>query len=153
LANRGLLPPGFAVVGFARRDWDHAYFERVAREAAQAHARTPWREEVWGRLAGSIRFVGGSFDDDAAFDTLATTLADLRTTHGIPGNAAFYLSIPPAAFPVVLKQLSRTGMADNDRWGGWRRVVVEKPFGHDLASARELNALVDDVFGAEDVFR
>ena len=96
---------------------------------------------------------GGSFDDDAAFDHLAPTLDELRDTHGIHGNAAFYLSIPPAAFPVVLKQLERTGMADNEKSGGWRRVVVEKPFGHDLTSAKALNDLVDDVFTAQDVFR
>src|SRR5206468_7420097 len=63
------------------------------------------------------------------------------------------LSIPPSAFPVVLKQLARTGMADNEKSGGWRRVVVEKPFGTDLASAKALNDLVDDVFTAQDVFR
>jgi glucose-6-phosphate 1-dehydrogenase len=153
LANRGLLPPGFVVVGFARRQWDDAAFTTVARQAIEQHARTPWREEVWARLASSLRFVGGSFDDDDAFDQLAELLGDLRDSHGIPGNAAFYLSIPPAAFPVVLKQLARTGMADNERAGGWRRVVVEKPFGHDLASARQLNNLVDEVFTPEDVFR
>lgn len=153
LANRGLLPPGFVVLGFARRDWGDGDFEQMAREAAQEHARTPWREEVWKRLSGNIRFVGGSFDDDHAFDTLAHTLDELRDTHGIPGNAAFYLSIPPSAFPVVLKQLERTGMASNLKSGGWRRVVVEKPFGTDLASAKALNDLVDDVFTAEDVFR
>ncbi len=153
LANRGLLPPGFVVLGFARRDWGHGDFEQVAKEAAQAHARTPWREDVWKRLADNIRFVGGSFDDDAAFDKLSDTLDELRESHGIPGNAAFYLSIPPSAFPTVLRQLERTRMADNDNSGGWRRVVVEKPFGHDLTSARELNDLVDDVFTAEDVFR
>src|SRR5690606_24959467 len=125
----------------------------MARQAAEQHARTPWREEVWARLASSMRFVGGSFDEDEAFDRLAALLAELRNTHGIPGNAAFYLSIPPAAFPVVLKQLARTGLADNQQAGGWRRVVVEKPFGHDLASARELNNLVDEVFTPDDVFR
>jgi glucose-6-phosphate 1-dehydrogenase len=97
--------------------------------------------------------VPGSFDDDNAFDQLSETLGEMQDSHGIKGNAAFYLSIPPAAFPVVLKQLQRTGMSDNDKSGGWRRVVVEKPFGHDLASSRELNDLVDDVFTAEDVFR
>ncbi|HEX6871967.1 MAG TPA: glucose-6-phosphate dehydrogenase, partial [Micromonosporaceae bacterium] len=153
LANRGLLPPAFAILGFARRDWGHGDFESMAREAAQAHSRTPWRDEVWARLASSMRFVPGSFDDDIAFDTLAHTLDDLRDSHGIQGNAAFYLSIPPAAFPVVLKQMARTGMCDNEKSGGWRRVVVEKPFGHDLASARELNELVDQVFTAPDVFR
>jgi glucose-6-phosphate 1-dehydrogenase len=153
LANRGLLPPAFVVVGFARREWGHEEFVALAREAAEGHARTPWREEVWQRLADSLRFVGGAFEDDTAFDLLAETLDGLRDSHGIPGNAAFYLAIPPSAFPVVLKQLARTGAADNPRAGGWRRVVVEKPFGHDLASAHELNELVDEVFGAEDVFR
>ncbi len=153
LANRGLLPPGFVVVGFARRDWGHEQFVGHARAAAEEHSRTPWREEVWRRLAEGMRFVGGSFSDDAAFDLLRQTLEEAREGHGTGGNAAFYLSIPPAAFPEVLKQLARTGMADNHRSGGWRRVVVEKPFGHDLASAHELNALVDDVFTPDDVFR
>ncbi|HVU74792.1 MAG TPA: glucose-6-phosphate dehydrogenase [Mycobacteriales bacterium] len=153
LGNRGLLPPGFVLVGFARRDWDHGDFEQVAREAAQKGARTVWRDKVWERIADSIRFVPGSFDDDAAFDTVAGSLVEMCQKHGVGGNAAFYLSIPPPMFPTVLKQMERTGMADNDKSGGWRRVVVEKPFGHDLQSARELNALVDDVFTPQDVFR
>ncbi|MER7277597.1 glucose-6-phosphate dehydrogenase [Dactylosporangium sp. NPDC000244] len=153
LANRGLLPPSFAVLGFARRDWGDGDFEDLARKAAQNGARTTWREEVWSRLAGNIKFVPGSFEDDQAFDHLAQTLSDLHDESGIPGNAAFYLSIPPSAFPVVLKQLERTGMSDNAKSGGWRRVVVEKPFGYDLTSAKQLNDLVDDAFTAQDVFR
>ncbi len=153
LANRGLLPPGFLLLGFARRDWDHGDFESVAKDAARDHARTGFSEEVWARLAASIRFLPGSFDDDKAFDTLAATLTELDATHGTAGNAAFYLSIPPSAFPVVLQQMQRTGMADNARSGGWRRVVVEKPFGNDLDSSQELNALVDTVFTPQDVFR
>ncbi|MEO6204228.1 MAG: glucose-6-phosphate dehydrogenase [Mycobacteriales bacterium] len=153
LANRGLLPPGFMLLGFARRDWDHGDFESVAKEAAREHSRTEFTEEVWGRLAASIRFVPGSFDDDEAFDLLASTLTELDQTHGTGGNAAFYLSIPPVAFPTVLRQMERTGMANNAASGGWRRVVVEKPFGHDLPSSQELNQLVDSVFTPADVFR
>src|SRR3989440_3254574 len=153
LANGGMLRPSFVVLGLPRRDWGDGDFEALAREAAQQHARTPWKEEVWARASGNIKFVPGSFDDDGAFDTLAQTLDELRDTHGIQGNAAFYLSIPPSAFPVVLKQMARTHMADNEKSGGWRRVVVEKPFGSDLESAKELNDLVDDVFTPEDVFR
>jgi glucose-6-phosphate 1-dehydrogenase len=153
LANRGLLPPGFVVLGFARRDWGDGDFEQVARKAAQDGARTEFREQTWQRLSDAMKFLPGSFDDDAAFDTLAQALRDLDASHGTQGNAAFYLSIPPAAFPTVLKQMKRTGMADNDASGGWRRVVVEKPFGHDLASSRQLNELVDDVFTPRDVFR
>src|SRR5690606_23478378 len=121
----GLLPPSFFLVGFARRDWDHGVFADLARQAARERARTPWREEVWARLASNIHFVGGSFDDDAAFDEMRLLLDELTTTHGIGGNVAFYLSIPPAGFPAVLKQLDRTGMADGSPSGGWRRVVVE----------------------------
>jgi glucose-6-phosphate 1-dehydrogenase len=154
LANRGLLPASFVIVGFARRDWGDETFEEMAREAAKSHARTPWREEVWARLAGNFKFVPGTFDDDEAFDKLDATVDDLRITHGIVGNAAFYFSIPPLAFPTVLKQLQRTGMSDNRQdGGGWRRVVVEKPFGEDRQSASELNGLVDRVFTAPDVFR
>ncbi|HEY4314587.1 MAG TPA: glucose-6-phosphate dehydrogenase, partial [Actinomycetes bacterium] len=153
LANRGLLPPGFALLGFARRDWGDGDFADLARKAAQEHARTGFRDDVWARLSDSIRFVPGSFDDDQSFDTLCETLVGMEETHGIQGNAAFYLSIPPAMFPVVLKQMQRTGLADNESRGGWRRVVVEKPFGHDLASGVELNRLVDEVFTAPDVFR
>ncbi|MDX6213379.1 MAG: glucose-6-phosphate 1-dehydrogenase, partial [Frankiales bacterium] len=153
LANRGLLPPEFVLLGFARRDWDHGEFEELAREAAMKGARTPFREDVWARLAQAIRFQPGAFDDDESFDQLAACLIELEESHGIAGNAAFYLSIPPSMFPVVLKQMRRTGMADNSVRGGWRRVVVEKPFGHDLASSRQLNALVDEVFTPQDVFR
>jgi glucose-6-phosphate 1-dehydrogenase len=153
LANRGLLPPGFVLLGFARRDWGDGDFEAVAKEAARKGARTEFRDDVWLRLSEAIRFLPGSFDDDEAFDTLARTLTELDATHGTQGNAAFYLSIPPAAFPMVLHQMERTGMADNAKSGGWRRVVVEKPFGHDLESAQELNKLVDNVFTAQDVFR
>ena len=153
LANRGLLPPGFVLLGFARRDWGDGEFESVAKDAAIKGARTEFREETWARLAESIRFLPGSFDDDDAFDQLTQTLNELDATHGTQGNAAFYLSIPPTAFPTVLAQMQRTGMADNEQAGAWRRVVVEKPFGEDLASAQELNHLVDSVFSAKDVFR
>ena len=153
LAHRGLLPANFVLLGFARRDWGDGDFAQLAHDAAQKHARTPWDESVWARLADNIKFVQGDFGDDKAFDRLASTLKSLSTSHGIRGNAAFYLSIPPAFFEDVLHQLERTGMADNEKAGGWRRVVVEKPFGHDLESSKRLNRLVDHVFGWRDVYR
>ncbi|MGH3787158.1 MAG: glucose-6-phosphate dehydrogenase [Pseudonocardiaceae bacterium] len=152
LANRGLLPPGFGLVGFARREWEDEDFAELVHDAVQKHARTPFREEVWARLSEGIRFMPGSFDDDAAFDRLASLVAELDQERGTGGNYAFYLSIPPAMFPVVLKQLARTGLAAQNG-DQWRRVVIEKPFGHDLRSARELNEIVNDVFPEESVFR
>ncbi|WP_236791215.1 glucose-6-phosphate dehydrogenase [Amycolatopsis sp. GM8] len=152
LANRGLLPAGFSLVGFARRDWENEDFSQLVHDAVAEHARTPFRESVWHRLAEGIRFVQGSFDDDDAFDRLAETVHQLDAERGTGGNTAFYLSIPPSAFPVVTKQLARSGLAQGDAQS-WRRVVIEKPFGHDLASAKELNAIVNDVFPEESVFR
>lgn len=152
LSHRGLLPPGFALVGFARRDWADEDFRKVVHDAVREHARTPFREEVWRQLTEGIRFVPGEFSDDAAFDRLAETVAKLDAERGTGGNHAFYLSIPPGAFPTVVKQLARSGLSASDG-DQWRRVVVEKPFGRDLASAQELNEVVESVFPADAVFR
>jgi glucose-6-phosphate 1-dehydrogenase len=152
LANRGLLPPGFALVGFARRDWVDQDFEQVVYEAVKQHARTPFHDEVWQQLAQGIRFVPGEFDDDEAFKRLADTIHSLDEERGTNGNHAFYLSIPPKAFPLVTEQLKKSGLADSQE-GQWRRVVIEKPFGSDLKTARELNDVVESVFPADSVFR
>ena len=152
LANRGLLPPGCSLVGFARRDWADQDFGQIVHDSVRDHARTPFREDVWKSLAEGIRFVPGTFDDDAAFDTLAATVHELEQARGTGGNLAFYLSIPPGFFAQVCQQLDRSGLAHSDGQS-WRRVVIEKPFGHDLASARELNAIVESVFPADSVFR
>ena len=152
LANRGLLPPGFGLVGFARRDWADQDFAKVVHDAVKQYARTPFREEVWQQLLEGIRFVPGEFGDDAAFETLKETVQTLDEERGTGGNHAFYLSIPPGYFDDVVGQLRKHGLADQRR-GQWSRVIIEKPFGHDLDSARELNRVVSDVFPPESVFR
>jgi glucose-6-phosphate 1-dehydrogenase len=152
LANRGLLPPGFALVGFARRDWADEDFGQVVHDSVREYARTAWSEEVWAQLATGIRFVSGTFDDDDAFDRLKATIEELDRERGTNGNHAFYLSIPPKAFPQVTQQLSRSGLAASQP-DQFRRVVIEKPFGSDLKTARELNDVVESVFPPDSVFR
>jgi glucose-6-phosphate 1-dehydrogenase len=152
LANRGLLPPGFSLVGFARRDWADQDFAQIVHDAIKAYSRTAFREEVWEQLAKGFRFVPGDFSDDVAFDQLRNTIEELDRERGTAGNHAFYLSIPPRFFPDVIGQLKEHGLAENHP-NSWRRVVVEKPFGHDLRSAQELNSIVSDVFPPESVFR
>ncbi|GHH71479.1 glucose-6-phosphate 1-dehydrogenase [Streptosporangium violaceochromogenes] len=152
LANRGLLPPGFSLVGFARRDWQDQDFAQLAHDAVKEYARTPFREEVWKQLAEGISFCPGEFTDDGAFDALATMLKEIDQSRGTGGNYCFYLSVPPKFFPVVVEQLKRTGLANGPE-GSWRRVVIEKPFGHDLESAQELNAITSAVFPESSVFR
>ncbi len=154
LANRGLLPPGFALVGFARREWDNADFAQVVHDAVKEHARTPFREETWNQLLQGIRFVSGEFHDPEAFRRLRQTVHDLDRQRGTMGNHAFYLSIPPRDFPIVARQLKDSGLVDAETENGsWRRVVIEKPFGSDLQTARELNAALEVAFPADSIFR
>ncbi|QBJ93114.1 glucose-6-phosphate dehydrogenase [Streptomyces seoulensis] len=152
LANRGLLPPGFSLVGFARRDWEDQDFAQVVHDAVKEHARTPFREEVWQQLAEGMRFIPGDFDDDTAFDQLKEAVDELDASRGTGGNFAYYLSVPPKFFPKVVRQLKKHGLADAPE-GSWRRAVIEKPFGHDLESAHELNKVVHEVFEPDQVFR
>ncbi len=156
LANRGLLPPGFALVGFARRDWADQDFAQVVYDAVREHARTPFREETWRQLLQGIRFVSGQFDDPDAFRRLRETVEVLDAERGTMGNHAYYLSIPPKDFPLVATQLRDSGLvgdAETPDGAGWRRVVIEKPFGHDLASARALNEALEVAFPADSIFR
>lgn len=152
LANRGLLPAGFSLVGFARREWKNQDFGKVVKEAVKQYARTPWNESVWKQLSENIRFVSGEFDDDASFDRLKETIDELDAKVGTNGNHAFYLSIPPKAFAQVCQQLKRSGLADAGP-DEFRRVVIEKPFGRDLKTSRELNEVVESVFPPDSVFR
>jgi glucose-6-phosphate 1-dehydrogenase len=152
LANRGLLPPGFSLVGFARRDWVDEDFAQIVHDAVKEHARTPFREEVWRQLSEGFRFVPGEFDDDAAFEKLRETIDELDEMRGTGGNFAFYLSIPPRFFSNVLAQLKEHDLA-TPSGASWRRVVVEKPFGSNLSTARQLNDVLSEVFPQEAVFR
>jgi glucose-6-phosphate 1-dehydrogenase len=152
LANRGLLPAGFSLVGFARREWKNQDFGKVVKDAVKQFSRTPWNESVWKQLSENIRCVSGEFSDAAAFDRLRATIDELDTKVGTNGNHAFYLSIPPKDFAQVCQQLKRSGLskAEPDEF---RRVIIEKPFGHDLASSRVLNEIVESVFPPDAVFR
>ncbi|MBK0417994.1 glucose-6-phosphate dehydrogenase [Leucobacter sp. CSA1] len=152
LANRGLLPPGFALVGFGRREWSDEEFVEVVRGSVEQHARTPFDADVWEQFSTGIRFVSGAFDDTEAYTRLRDVLGELEQDRGTGGNAAFYLSIPPRAFQTVSTQLRDAGLASTDG-ESWRRVVIEKPFGHDLESSQELGRAIDAVFPPEHVFR
>src|SRR3546814_164482 len=116
-----------------------------------------WSSDVCSSdlLLEGIRFVPGEFDDPEAFRRLRETVEKLDVERGTMGNHAYYLSIPPRAFPVVAQQLKASGLVGDSAGDdtGWRRVVIEKPFGHDLDSARELNAALETAFPADSIFR
>ncbi len=152
LANRGLLPPSFSLVGFARRDWTDGEFKEIVEKAIREFARTDWSQPVWEQLSRGIRFVSGSHNDSEAFGRLKIAIDKLDSERGTAGNHTFYLSIPPRDFPEVIQQLEHSGLTQKDS-GQFRRVVIEKPFGSDLKSARELNQVVERVFPPDSVFR
>src|SRR5690606_9567913 len=140
------------LTGFARREWGREDFAQVVYDSVKEYARTEFREDTWKQLAEGIRFVQGTFDDPAAFAELRRTVEELDEQRGTGGNHAFYLSIPPSAFPQVVTQLRESGLSD-PKDGTWRRVVIEKPFGHNLETANELNDVVSEVFPPDAVFR
>ncbi|MGO3733703.1 MAG: glucose-6-phosphate dehydrogenase [Canibacter sp.] len=153
LANRGLLPPGFALVGFGRRDWTDEQFVEVVRDSVEARSRTGFDQDVWDQFSAGIRFVSGSFDEAAAYERLSETLSALDANRGTSGNVAYYMSVPPKSFETICNGLRDAGLESDPNGSAWRRVVIEKPFGHDLESSQELNRAVNDVFAPEHVFR
>ncbi len=155
LAHDGLLPGGQAIVGFARSDFSDESFRRSLREACDKFARTrPTEDAVWDNLAKSIFYIQGAFDDPAAYDRLAAKLAEIDQACGCGGRRLYYLAVPPPFFPVISKNLGEKGMVGDPEQGGpFTRVIIEKPFGHDLPSAKELNRVAVTTFRERQVFR
>ncbi len=148
LAYRGLLPDRFAVVGVARTEQPTRQFLTGMRAAVKQYARDPFRSDVFESLAEGVRYVATEFDDDSGEDRVGDALEELDRTRGTAGNRLHYLAVPPQAFPTVVREIGERRERE-----GWARVIVEKPFGHDLASARELSAMVQRWFREDEVFR
>jgi glucose-6-phosphate 1-dehydrogenase len=151
LKESGLLPDEFAIVGFARRA-DYEGFVDELRENAKSHLTGEFRQETWDWLAERVHRVAGNFDDPEAYERLKTTLAGVDEKHGTGGNYLFYLSTPPSFFAEIPRQLERAGLAREEA-GSWRRVVIEKPFGRDLDSARALNRELLEVLDESQIYR
>jgi glucose-6-phosphate 1-dehydrogenase len=148
LAFRRLLPEKFAVVGIARTEETDDEFRGRMKDAVQQYSRDEFRDDVWEPLAEGMRYLAADFSDDAGLDRLVGIVNELDEERGTAGNRLYYLAIPPSAFETVVKVI---GKHRTDT--GSRRVIVEKPFGHDLASARELNAAIQETFDESEVFR
>ena len=138
LAEDGLLPDRFAVVGVARPPTPEEQYRAQMQERVRDAEGEALDPRLWQSLVDRLHYVSGEFDDAQLYVRLRTMLADLDRKYGTPGNYLFYLAVPPALFGTVALHLASAGLTDER--GGWRRVIVEKPFGHDLDSARALNA-------------
>ncbi|MGO1638138.1 MAG: glucose-6-phosphate dehydrogenase, partial [Ancrocorticia populi] len=150
LANRGLLPPSFSIIGVARRHIEN--IEEVVKDCIQSGAKTAVTDTTLNQLLSGFSMVEGQFDDADTYERLGQRMEDTDQSRGTGSNYAFYLSIPPELFPTVLGGIGGAGLQSGPR-GSWRRVVIEKPFGHDLASAQELDQVVTGVFDPDSVFR
>jgi glucose-6-phosphate 1-dehydrogenase len=138
LAESGHLPDAFAILGVARPQIDEAAYRAQMREQVRAAEGAPLEPEKWKRIEERLYYVSGEFNDPGLFDQLKKSLAAIGERHHISSNYLFYLAVPPNLFGTVVDGLAAAGLTDEGN--GWRRVIVEKPFGYDLASAQALNA-------------
>ncbi len=151
LAHEGALPERFEVVGVSRRDHPNEDFRQMARESIERFSRRRPDPDVLEGLVANMKYVPGAFDDDGVYAELGRLLGKIDEHVGEPLNRVYYLSTAPQFFPVIAGKLGAAGLNQPER--AEARIVIEKPFGYDLASARQLNAQVLDVFDESQVFR
>jgi glucose-6-phosphate 1-dehydrogenase len=152
LAADGELPPAVTVIGFARRPKTDDDFRKEMEEAVKQFSRQAVRDEIWNNFAQSIFYHQSDFADKSGFKSLATRLDKIDKERGTRGNRLFYFAVGPDQFEPILKHLKATGL-NKTREGSWARVIIEKPFGTDLASARELNRVVSNSFSEDQTYR
>jgi len=154
LALGAHLPGAFGIVGVSKSPYAHDEFARDMREAVGRFSRQkPVDPEVWQDFAAGMRYVAGSFDDADTFARLRVQLEELDKTRSTRGNRLYYFATPPSTFPTLLTQLKAAGLINAPHDSAFTRVVIEKPFGRDLASARALNRLVLQTCDEKQVFR
>ncbi|HTL30186.1 MAG TPA: glucose-6-phosphate dehydrogenase [Tepidisphaeraceae bacterium] len=155
MAREKLLPEKFTLVGYARTPMSDEEYRKECREAMQSFARTkPVDEKIWSRIESAIYYIPGDYGSDESHKKLAMKLRELDEKHGTEGNRLFYLSTPPTTFGQIITSLGRCHSDYTSKDGkGWQRIVIEKPFGRDLKTARELNKLLYTYFNETQVFR
>jgi len=152
LRSNGLLSRECAIVGVARPVKSHDQFREEQSRAIREFATTPVEEALWGELRGALYHQAGDFGDPATYTNLGTLLDQVSKAHNTGGNLLFYLATPPSFFGEIVRRLSQAGLVRQDE-RGWRRVIIEKPFGRDLDSARALNAEIGVVLSEDQIYR
>jgi glucose-6-phosphate 1-dehydrogenase len=148
LAFRGLLPEKFGIVGAARSDESDDAFRERMKQSVTEYARDPFKDDVWEGLAKNMRYVTLDFADEHAEDALRDTLNEMDKELGTLGNRVYYFAVPPSAIGTLVGEIAKRRGAE-----GWLRLIIEKPFGHDLASAKALTAEIQEHFSENEVFR
>ena len=151
LSYDNLLPADFFLVGFGRKPISDDKFRKLATEAIKEFSRRELDAQVWKRVAANTTYVPGDYDEKAAFRRLAQHIAGIEKKLGRDVQTLFYISTPPSVFEPILLNLGSSGLAGKSE--GNSKVIIEKPFGRDLASAQKLNATLRSVFSESQVFR
>ena len=152
LAADGELPPAVAIIGFARRPKSDDDFRKEMEEAVRKFSRQAVRDEIWKTFSQSLFYHQSEFGDEAGYKSLGERLEKTDNERGTRGNRLFYFAAGPDQFETILKNLKAAGL-NRAKEGSWARVIIEKPFGSDLASARELNRIVNDAFDESQTYR
>jgi glucose-6-phosphate 1-dehydrogenase len=154
LWRTNLLPHEFVILAIGRRPYTDDSLRQEFRGSLEKYSRVlPLDEAAWRSFSSRIRYQRMDFDNDAAYDELVTTLEAIDKEQNAPGHHLYYLATQPSAFAEIVAQLGRVGLDHEHHEGGWRRIVIEKPFGHDLQSAIRLNREVGKVFRESQVYR
>jgi glucose-6-phosphate 1-dehydrogenase len=154
LSRERLLPAGFSVIGFARRPVGDELFRQHMLDGVNQFSRSrPAQPVVWETFAEGIRYHQTSFDDPQGYTELAALLDQIDRERGTGGNRVFYLATPPSSYSDIIRNLGESGLARPANADSWSRIIVEKPFGHDLVSAQQLNRQLNDVFREEQIYR
>jgi glucose-6-phosphate 1-dehydrogenase len=149
-----VLPEPFAVIGVARSEMNNEQFRARMREAISEFARLqPPSAKVWDRFAQALFYYAGDPSDPALYPGLVEYLRRVEHDRGTGGNRLFYCATPPSLYPPLVKRLGEAGLNRVPSGGNWVRIIIEKPFGRDLASARALNQVVASAFAEDQVYR
>ncbi len=152
------LPEGFSIVGVSHRPWSDDEFRQEMRKAVEEGARAPVTNESWELFAKGLFYVRGDFEAEETYTDLKARLEQVDTERRAHGNRLFYLATSPKYYSPIIKHLGASELARRqdiyyDQTGSWNRIVIEKPFGHDVASARALNADIGAVFSERQIYR
>ena len=154
LAADNLLPADFHLVGYGRKEIPHGEFRALAAKAIAEFSRRELQDDVWGRVGEYTTYVAGGYDDAAAFERLALHLAEIERRVGRDVQLLFYISTPPSVFAPIVLNLGKCGLARKHLGQRYHaKVVIEKPFGHNLATAVELDRTIRSVFEEHQVYR
>lgn len=150
LQMEGLIPDATSIIGTSRTDYSHKDFATEMETTVKEHSRLAPTEEGWDRFFKDIYYVPGDLTDPGTFEALKKLLDEIDESNGTGGNRIFYLALLPQFFAPTVEGLAKYGLLDGE---GWNRVVVEKPFGYDFETAKQLNAELSNWLQEDQVFR